>query len=172
MNDFWFAFWFFLPAGIANASPVFFNKIPLINRWDTPLDFGKSLNGKRIFGDNKKWRGLIGGVLIGALGAGFIYSWQNLLPGTNHVLLGGLMGFGALIGDSLESFIKRQFGKKPGEKWFPFDQTDYIIGGLLASLILINFELKIYLFILMLYFGLHLIASYIGYLIKLKDYPI
>jgi hypothetical protein len=39
-----FALWFFLPAGVANAAPVFANKIPVLNRWKTPMDFGKSYN--------------------------------------------------------------------------------------------------------------------------------
>jgi CDP-diglyceride synthetase len=67
MSGLWEIFWFFLPAGIANMSPVLANKIPGINQWKTPLDFGKSWRGKRIFGNNKTWRGLIFGTLIASL---------------------------------------------------------------------------------------------------------
>ena len=45
------------------------------------------------------------------------------------VLLGFLMGFGVLLGDSVESFFKRRRGIKPGKSWFPWDQLDCMIGG-------------------------------------------
>ena len=67
MSNFWFALWFFLPAGLANGAPVIANKVPLINKWITPLDFGKTWGGKRIFGSNKTWRGLVVGGLTGGV---------------------------------------------------------------------------------------------------------
>lgn len=189
MDTFLFAFWFFLPAGLANASPVFFNKIPFISRWNTPLDFGLIRGGKRLFGDNKKWRGLIGGILVAALtvylqyklarssvtGVGLVIS--QLSDKVNYfdsriLWLGPLLGFGALAGDAIESFFKRRVGVKAGESWFPFDQTDYIVGGLLASLLVVRLSLAQYLAIFIIYFGLHLISSYVGYLLKLKQKPI
>lgn len=52
MNIFVEAF-FFLPAGLSNMAPVLINKVPVINRWNTPLDFGKSYKGERILGKTK-----------------------------------------------------------------------------------------------------------------------
>ena len=52
-KDILFALWFFAPAGLANAAPVFANKIPRSDWLAVPLDFGKSLRGRRIFGDRK-----------------------------------------------------------------------------------------------------------------------
>lgn len=167
MNAFWFAFWFFLPAGLANTSPVFLNKIPFINRWNTPIDFGKQL-----LGANKKWRGVVGGIIVGILSALIIYRFYNLGFNVNHFLLGGLLGFGALAGDAVESFFKRRAGVKEGESWFPFDQIDYIIGGILASLLVVRLSFSQYLLVFVIYFGLHLITSYVGYLLKLKSRPI
>lgn len=154
-------------------TPVFINKIPLINRWKAPLDFGNSWHGKRIFGDNKTWRGLIGAVLVGKLSGIIIFHY--LFPSSSLIWaawLGTLLGFGALAGDAIESFFKRQFGKKPGEKWFPFDQIDFILGAILASLFMIRLPLYSYLITVISYFSLHMIAVYIGYLLKLKDKPI
>ena len=175
MINTWFeAFLFFLPAGLANMAPVLFNKVPLYNKWDTSLDFGKSFRGKRIFGDNKKWRGLIAGVAVGKL-AGIII-FPHLFPEMSyfwHAWLGALLGFGALMGDAVESFFKRQVGKKPGDAWFPFDQTDYIIGGLLAASVMVPLNHWWQAgSILVIYFGLHLIVSYIGHHLKFKDKPI
>ncbi len=181
INELWFALWFFLPAGIANATPVFAKKVPLLNRWTTPLDFGKSWRGKRLFGANKTWRGLVFGTLVGALTSLIIYL---AYPDAAHqldfaenqllrmLLLGGLLGVGALLGDSIESMVKRQLGIAPGEPWFPFDQIDYIIGGLVFSSLLVTLEPLQNVTILLVYFGLHLVSSYIGYLLNLKDKPL
>ncbi len=181
INEIWFALWFFLPAGIANATPVFANKVPLLNRWTTPLDFGKSWRSKRLFGANKTWRGLVFGTLVGAL-TGLVIHYvypasADQLGFTENqllymVILGGLLGAGALVGDAIESLIKRQLGVAPGEAWFPFDQIDYIIGGILLSSLLVMLEFTQIIAILLVYFGLHLITSYIGYLLHLKDKPI
>jgi CDP-2,3-bis-(O-geranylgeranyl)-sn-glycerol synthase len=167
---------FFLPAGMSNMAPVFANKIPLINRWNTPMDFGKKYKGKRILGDNKRWRGLIIGAIMASLTAAL--SWLvlgDLLPYQNvgqALLIGGLMGFGALFGDAVESFFKRLSGVSPGESWFPFDQLDYIAGGLLFIVPFIQLSDELIVVTIIMYFGLHLGTSYLGYLMKLKDQPI
>lgn len=182
MNELLLVIWFFLPAGIANASPTWANKIPGINKLNAPMDFGKSINDKRIFGDNKRWRGLIFGMIFGAL-TGYLQfliypEFINELgiisthPAITMTLLGGLLGLGALLGDAVESFFKRRSHVKPGESWFPYDQIDFIIGGIILSMPIVVLNVKTYLLILIVWFGLHLIAGYIGYLLKLKDTPI
>jgi len=169
----WMALLFFLPAGVANATPVVANKIPLLRDWHTPLDFGVSLHNKRLLGKNKTWRGLLTGSVIAgftALALSPIVHYDTSLPGVFG--LGFIMGFGALFGDAIESIIKRQKGIAAGHSWFPFDQIDYIIGGLLflapfSSLNWANVGL-----IFMVFFGLHLVVAYIAYLLGLKDKPI
>lgn len=182
MNELLLAVWFFLPAGVANASPTWANKIPGINKLNTPLDFGKSLGNRRIFGDNKRWRGLVFGVLFGAL-TGYLQflifpDFINELgivsarPALTMTLLGGLLGLGALLGDAVESFFKRRSQVKPGDSWFPFDQIDYIIGGIVLSLPIVVLDSRTYLLVLIVWFSIHLLAGYIGFILKLKDTPI
>lgn len=167
------AFWFFLPAGIANMSPVLASRLPLLKEWKTPIDFGKSADGHRILGDNKTWRGIVFGSFMAAITAGLIYSIRHdgdwLLP---SMFVGALMGFGALAGDAVESFFKRRRGIKPGNAWFPFDQTDYIIGGLLFVVPFAPLSTPLILAVFVIYFGLHLITSYIGFLLGLKPKPL
>lgn len=168
-----FAFLFFLPAGISNMTPVFSSRIPVLKNWQTPLDFGKSYRGHRIFGRNKSWRGLVSGTIAGTL-TGLIL---NLTYFTEYnmalfLALCASMSAGALLGDAIESFFKRQRGIDSGKTWFPFDQLDYIIGGLLFALPFATLSLESVLWIFGLYFGLHLITSYIGYLLGFKDAPI
>lgn len=178
-----FALWFFAPAGFANATPVFAKKIPWIKKWTTPIDFGKSYRKKRILGDNKTWRGFCFGVLIAMLTLMIqktLYiesSWlQATIPQIDYssvsLWLGFLLGFGALLGDAFESFIKRQLNIVSGEAWFPFDQIDYIIGGILFSSLIINLTPNYNVTILLVWFSLHLISSYIGYLLGLKEKPL
>jgi CDP-2,3-bis-(O-geranylgeranyl)-sn-glycerol synthase len=164
---------FFLPAGVANMAPLFANKIPGLSRWGTPLDFGASYKGSRILGQNKTVRGVVFGTLL-ALVAGYIIIRSYSLPyaDSTYVLGAALMGLGALLGDATESFLKRRRGIKPGQKWFPFDQLDYIAGGLLLSAPLLSPSFGLVLRVTTLYFGLHLLVSYLGYLLGFKDAPI
>ncbi len=167
------AFWIFLPAGIANLTPVLANKVPLLNRWRTPLDFGKKLGGVRLFGDNKTWRGLVSGTLVAGFVAAIEYhAFYGGGFSTLFFIYGVLLGFGALAGDAFESFLKRRAGVDPGKPWFPFDQIDYILCALAFTYPLFHLPLIIMAYILALYFGLHLLISYIAYLLKLKARPI
>lgn len=173
MNDYFAAVLFFLPAGIANMSPVLANQIPLLRDWGVPLDFGKSFRGTRIFGKNKTWRGLIFGTIMGGLSAVVISKLNaNTIVTIAPFWVGILLGFGALLGDAVESFFKRRRGIASGEQWFPFDQTDYIIGGLLLVYPFVQIPLWAVTTIFVVYFLLHLIISFLGYLLNLKDKPI
>lgn len=160
-----YALLFFLPAGIANMTPIFASRVPGLSNWQAPLDFGKTYRGKRIFGANKTWRGLISGTLMGTLIGVVLLSSDSLW-------IAASMSAGALLGDAFESFFKRQRGIESGKAWFPFDQTDYIIGGLLFTLPFGVLPLWLVVWVFALYFGLHLLSSYIGYRLGFKKAPI
>lgn len=117
--------YFMFPAYIANAVPVFMSRLKFL---DIPIDFNKKLNNKPILGRNKTVRGFFFGILFSIL---FVYI-QKYLYGIeffkmisivdynsiNLLLLGFLLGFGVLFGDSFKSFIKRRLNKEPGSKFF------------------------------------------------------
>lgn len=174
MSEWWAAFWFFIPAGIANFAPLFAARTPGLRNLNAPMDFGKTFRGKPIFGKNKTWRGLISGAIIAAF-IGFL-QYRVITSSVESlgfiVLVTGLMGFGALLADAVESFFKRQVDIKPGEKWFPFDQIDYIIGGLLFVMPFVSLTIFDVARIFVLYFGLHLVFSYLAYKIGWKKSPI
>src|SRR5690349_15717001 len=156
---------FFLPAGVANMTPIIASRLPLLRSWTAPIDFGRSWRGKRIFGANKTWRGLVVGTLAGtALGA--------TMFGIGAIPISLAISFGALAGDAIESFFKRQRGINSGVSWFPFDQTGYIIGGLLCTWPFGILPLWTVVWVFVLYFGLHLASSYLGYLLGFKERPI
>ena len=181
MKDLLFAIWFFLPAGLANASSLYAVKIPYLKKLSYPLDINKTINGKVIFGKNKTWRGTILAIIVGIVIVAlqhFIYphsAWIRSISGPvdyktiNYILLGGLLGGGAILGDIAESFAKRRLVIRPGSTWFPYDQIDYIIGGCLLSLFAIRFNFFRYLLILIVWFFIHLIASYLSLLTGIRN---
>lgn len=184
IHNIWFGLWFFLPVGVANVSPIFASKIPGLKNLNYPMDFKAKYKGKRIFGKHKTWRGIISGIILGII---FIYIQKYIYihyasirsisaplnyDQSNIWFLGLLLSSGALITDALESFIKRQKGIDSGETWFPFDQLDYVIGGVVFSLVYIRLSVVQYLWIIVIWFIMHLLFSYVGYLLKMKEKPI
>ena len=140
------ALWFFLPAFVANPSAVLWGG-------GTPMDFGRTLrDGHRLFGDGKTWRGLIGGTLSGAVLGLLLFlpfgllapssSWSFGAPQTNFVaaaiaafFASATLALGALLGDLVGAFVKRRMGKPRGAKAPGLDQYDFVVGGLVLSLL-------------------------------------
>lgn len=184
LKDLFFALWFFLPAGIANVSPILVVKLPYIKHWNVPIDGGKMYKGRRVLGDHKTWRGLVVGILMATLTlwlqqlaidhSSLLQDWTNQVDyaALATLIVGPLFGLGALGGDAVESFFKRQRNVAPGHGWFPFDQTDYIIGGAIATAPFVQLRFGQYIQLLLIWLLIHVISSYIGYLLHLKERPI
>ena len=125
---FLWALWIMLPAYVPNP-------VAALVGGGTPIDFGKcAKDGRRIFGDGKTWRGLIGGI-IGGIIFGLIMMlirWLfnlDFLP--EHTLLTvTFLSIGALLGDLVKSYFKRRLGKDRGTKWPLADMYDMVIGSL------------------------------------------
>ena len=158
--------WLFLPAGIANISPVLFKKVPLLNY---PIDGGKKFRGERIFGEHKTWRGLIAGILMATLVV-YLQKISGLIDysGINPLVLGPLLGAGALIGDAVESFFKRQHKIKPGHSWVPFDQTDWIIGAVVFAEIYVKIGLVDAIIVIVISGLLHPLANLLSFALKFQ----
>lgn len=184
LKEVFFTLWFFLPAGIANMMPIFVAQVPALKRFDAPIDFGKTYRGKRVFGSHKTWRGLLAGIVFGTLvlflqqlaveHSAWLQDWTSRVDYTQlpTLILGPLFAIGALGGDAIESFFKRQRGIAPGHGWFPFDQTDYIIGSAIASVPFVTLSLFQYIMLIVIWLIIHVVASVIGYFIGVKERPI
>jgi len=183
-QDILFAIWFLLPAAIANAIPIFIAAVPALKRFDAPIDGGKQWRGHQIFGPHKTWRGIIAGIIAATL-----LLWLQVILFNNFewaqyvsanvdystlpiLILGPLFAIGALGGDAVESFFKRRKNIKSGGSWVPFDQLDYIIGSVIVSLFFVILSPLQYVYIFVIWFVMHLLASYIGYKLGLKKNPI
>lgn len=159
--------YFFLPAYFANMAPVLLKWIPF---------GGKPIHEKK-FGSHKTWRGLVVATLAGLLifwlqklayGAG----WQKLALidySGFPVWFGALIGFGAIFGDIVKSHYKRKRGIKPGESWLPWDQLDFVIGGLVFSFFYWVPPAEAFLVILLASPLLHILVKWIGFLLKIDE---
>ncbi|MDX1765456.1 MAG: CDP-archaeol synthase [Candidatus Saccharimonadales bacterium] len=138
-----------IAAGVLN---MVFVKTSWLNRFKTPIDRGKVLkDGKRLFGDNKTWKGFWGMVVLTAFTA-MIWGWisagsdslmeNNLLYRSYHnclafnVTIGALLGLAYVVFELPNSYFKRRRGVKAGQSpsglrgipYRVFDQIDSAIG--------------------------------------------
>lgn len=184
LHDALFAVWFLLPAGVANVAPILAAHVSGLKRFDAPIDGGALLHGRRLLGNHKTWRGIISGVVLATIVVALqqlsytSFEWARYVSDSVDystlpvLLLGPALALGALGGDALESFFKRRRGIRAGRPWYVFDQIDYIIGAIIVSLLFVRLEFIEYLWMVGVWFAAHLLASYIGWRLKLKDAPI
>lgn len=170
--------WFLGPAYLSNMTPPFI-AIVIGKRFDYPADFGLTWRGKRILGSHKTLRGFVGGIIAGILfgmlqqrlaGAAFVTSIALVdYAAVNGALLGALLGFGALLGDSVKSFFKRRVGIKPGGRWVPFDQIDFIIGAFLLSWPIAPLSWQVWLIALVAHPIIVIAFKHLGFYLKIND---
>jgi len=131
LEIFFESIWFMLPAYAATIVPFYARKINFLNY---PIN-------KKLFGQNKTYRGLFFGIAWAIFIAYLqveLYTKYFVVKALsivlydriNYFLFGFLLGFGALFGDLVKSFFKRRLNIKEGKSWFPFDNIDYAIGAL------------------------------------------
>jgi len=164
------AFYFMFPAYVANATPVFFSKLRMGKVLDGPIDLERKLFGVRIFGDNKTVKGFLFGTLFGVLTGFSQYYLANAFRYSLYeaLFIGFLLGFGALVGDAIKSFIKRRIGVKPGGVLPVLDQIDFAIGALCFASIAVDFSFNFILVILIISPIFPVIANITAYFLGLK----
>jgi hypothetical protein len=141
--------WLALPviaAGLVHLAVLKLDLLPGLRR--RPLDGGHSFRGRRIFGDNKTWRGAIvtiGTTTIAAWAMAELNACCWHLPvlapfAAMHPLAWGvLLGTGYIVGELPNSFAKRQLDIAPGASgqglagraFWVIDQLDSLVGMLL-----------------------------------------
>ena len=169
--------YFILPAYFSNGSGLLFGG-------GLPVDFGKSdKKGVRWIGDGVTWRGLIAGTIIGTLvgaiqgyfGPEIISNFGQFIitpiaTNLHHgIMMGFLLGFGALLGDAIGSFLKRRLGIGRGEPAPILDQLDFIIMALILVSLVAELNLITVALALILTLVIHLLTNTGAYLLGLKD---
>ncbi|MFP8958423.1 CDP-2,3-bis-(O-geranylgeranyl)-sn-glycerol synthase [Natrialbaceae archaeon A-CW3] len=171
------AFWVMLPAYVPNNAAV-------LAGGGRPIDGGRELNGRRLLGDGKTWRGTAAGILAGLLLAGAL----TMIAGDASVSLGfdvptftplaaiGLAA-GAMLGDILASFLKRRTGRDRGAMFPGVDQLDFVVVSLPLTALLATdwfltwFTWDVILVIVVLTPILHVGTNIIAYKLGLKNEP-
>ncbi len=151
---------FIFPAYCANGAPV-------LGGGGKPMDFGKNfVDGKRVFGTNKTFRGFFVGLAIGAaVGAmecgvfGFPWLFAVLTP------------LWALLGDLTAAFLKRRLNIAPGGLLPVVDQIDFVVGALVFALPLSVVTWQLAVTVLLLTPPIHLSTNFVAYKLKLKKHP-
>lgn len=96
--------------------------------WNRPIS-------RRWLGSHKTVLGFALGVAA-AVAVVFVQGrvrWSgSLISYDQWLVLGVGCGLGALGGDSIKSFFKRQLNIAPGRSWVPADQLDFVVGGLIV----------------------------------------
>lgn len=161
--------YFMLPAYVANMTPVFFRKVPFL---DYPLDFKLKLNNQPLLGKNKTFRGLFFGVLFAIVTAYIQYlffpSKLSVADYFNWLLLGFLLGFGALLGDAVKSFFKRRLGVRPGQRFLPWDQIDHAIGALVFGSFVFMPSLAMIVTIIVASCVFQILAAHLGFYLGIR----
>ncbi len=175
-------------AGIVNSV---FCKTKLLNKLKVPMDFNKKfIDNKRIFGDNKTWKGFVGYIILNIIFAiiiGFIWkitklehlnyfymNHNNTL--TYNLLIGFLLGLFYALFELPNSFIKRRLDIKPGKTISGFkkiffivlDQADSVFGIALVVWMFYPIGIKIYLLFILLGTVTHLLINMILYFLHVR----
>ncbi len=165
--------WYLAPMGVANTAPVLMRGS--FRALAVPVD--RFLGRRGIFGAHKTVRGLFFALPFG--GAAFLleralaaatgspaasfFDYQMMTP-----WFGVLAGAGAITGDLVRSAIKRRVGIRPGGRFVPFDQIDYLIGGMVFTAPLFRPSWGIVLGVLVVGGLLHAFCSGFAYVLGLK----
>lgn len=170
--------YFFLPSYIANIIPVVAARFRILPSLAVPVD-----GGRNWFGPHKTIRGFLLGTIAAILSA---YCQAKLhafgpfaLLGltdynrVNPLILGFLLGFGSLAGDSLGSFAKRRLRIRPGEHLWLFDELTMAAGAIVFVAILYPTPSarKAYIVIacLLITFAWHIAAAKTAYLLRIRE---
>ena len=175
-------------AGIVNS---LWCKSRCMKALQIPMDGGHNFaDGRRIFGDNKTWKGFLGyivlnmlcmplwGIVCGAAGIeGYNFFYEST-PNTpvNNLLIGLLLGIAYGIFELPNSFLKRRLGIVPGKSlkgaskaFFVFlDQADSVFGCVLVVCLYASMTVGFYLCYVVVGAVTHIIINMLLYFLKLR----
>ena len=144
----------FMLAGVCQAAWL---ASPVSQRFATPLDGGRTVRGRRVFGENKTWRGFV--MMVPATSASFALLAALLVAAPaklaglwplsigSYAIVGLCAGLGFMAGELPNSFLKRQLGIPAGAAargrvarplFFLIDHVDSAIGTMLALALVVS----------------------------------
>ena len=176
---------------LLNASPVIAAAIfhMIIVKMDCckllsyPLDHNYTFRGKRIFGKNKTYRGVVI-MILASIFFSFLYLYgvrnsvymeeYNLLDFENYsfIFYGVLFGLGYVIGELPNSFMKRQMdievGKASNIFMIILDQIDSVLVIMFLLVFFSSFTWRLFFYGVFFYGFIHIIINYMLFLLGLR----
>ena len=181
-----------IPAVLSGVFVMLWCKLPILKAIAKPIDSGKNfIDGKRLFGDNKTWKGMLGYILFNTLfsvlwgfacqtGAlhdlNFFYqNHENTIP--FNLLIGVLLGLGYSLFELPNSFLKRRLDITPGKSvsgfWKVFfiflDQADSVFGVALVVWMFYPLGIGLYLLYVLVGAATHLFMNMMLYFMHLRN---
>ncbi|MCL2106663.1 MAG: CDP-archaeol synthase [Oscillospiraceae bacterium] len=162
-----------LPVIMGGVSNMIFMKLPILLSWRFPMDARKTFRGKRVFGDNKTWKGFAGMIVFTALSGMLFWSVFDPSKLLFNLLRGAWIGFAYVLFELPNSFIKRRLdissGKNGGLLQTFFDQSDSVFGIVLLYPLVYPLSLKEALGILVILTTTHYLINILLFHLKLKN---
>jgi hypothetical protein len=153
-----------------------------------PIDGGRIFHGRRLFGSNKTYRGVIAVGLGTAAGFGVQAIVLHQITSIRHLELidysplnwfplGFAMGVAAMLSELPNSFVKRQLGIAPGAAgigvggvlFYILDQIDMLLGVWLVLSFAVEVTLARVLWSVVFLFLAHQIITIAGYALGMRD---
>ena len=176
---------------IAGCLNMIWCKLKILEKYNIPMDCKKNfIDGKRIFGDNKTWKGFFGYIILNVLCSillGAIWNISNLngmnyfylkLPNTiySNLAIGILLGLGYSIFELPNSFLKRRLNIEPGitpyrinKIFFIFlDQADSVIGCCTVLSLFYQMTFGFYIMYILLGAFTHIVFNVLLYFLGLR----
>ena len=187
LKEFWAISYLFSPLLIGLTAHGFSIKYGWFSSLVAPVDNGKTFRGKRIFGENKTYRGIamtgIGTALGFAIQAFVLHRFETFqrvelldYSSVKIIFLGFLIGAVAMLGELPNSFLKRQIDIAPGATtdgilslfFYIFDQIDYLPGVWIVLACFINVTFQRIVFSAVFLFFSHQIISLLGFWLGMR----
>jgi CDP-archaeol synthase len=155
-----------------------------------PIDHGATFRGKRLFGDNKTYRGVVAVSLGTALGFGLQSIFLHQIDFIKRIelfayspsktmIIGSAMGLAGMLSELPNSFIKRQCGIAPGragsgwEKiiFYGYDQIDFLVGAWIVLSMVVSLTAGRILISVLFMLVAHQALTSIGYVLGMRATP-
>jgi len=164
-----------VPGIVAGVLNMVWCSVPVARGLARPIDGGRTWrDGRRLFGDNKTWKGVVGMVGLGVLATAGWMALCAAVPGlAAHMLffrthafswwyagvIGAALGLAYALFELPNSFLKRRLGVTPGRPapgaWrvplTVLDQIDSIVGLVLVVALVVPLTIA--------FFGLYIVVG-------------
>ena len=151
-----------LPVYFANMAPPF---VKYWHGWNRPISSSLLGSHKTVIGFGA---GVTTAIIVTLLQS--LVDWQSTLLAPSLWLRFGIVaGIFAMAGDSIKSFFKRRLRHAPGTRWIPFDQLDFVWGGLIALRLFVPIDWIDVVEICVFSFAADILVNHVSFALGIRD---